>query len=42
MLQWLAEHTQYLLVQLFVGGDSYSGILVPLVTKKILEGTIIS
>lgn len=42
MLQWLDLHTQYLLVQLFIGGDSYSGIIVPLVTKKVLEGKTLS
>ncbi|CAL5379181.1 unnamed protein product [Camellia sinensis] len=35
---WFDEHPQYLAVQLFVGGDSYSGITVPLVTKKIVDG----
>ena len=41
MLQWLDEHPQYLPVQLFIGGDSYSGIIVPLVTKKVIDGKII-
>ncbi|CAL5329422.1 unnamed protein product [Camellia sinensis] len=36
--EWFDEHPQYLAVQLFVGGDSYSGITVPLVTKKIVDG----
>ncbi|CAL5377528.1 unnamed protein product [Camellia sinensis] len=36
--KWFDEHPQYLAVQLFVGGDSYSGITVPLVTKKIVDG----
>ncbi|CAL5377520.1 unnamed protein product [Camellia sinensis] len=35
--KWFDEHPQYLAVQLFVGGDSYSGITVPLVTKKIVD-----
>ncbi|XP_021643002.2 serine carboxypeptidase-like 18 [Hevea brasiliensis] len=35
--QWLLEHPQYLLVQLFIGGDSYSGITVPLITQKVVE-----
>ncbi|CAL5379185.1 unnamed protein product [Camellia sinensis] len=35
---WFDEHPQYLAIQLFVGGDSYSGITVPLVTKKIVDG----
>ncbi|GAV78823.1 Peptidase_S10 domain-containing protein [Cephalotus follicularis] len=36
--KWLLEHPQYLALQLFIGGDSYSGILVPLVTLKVYEG----
>ncbi|CAL5377519.1 unnamed protein product [Camellia sinensis] len=36
--EWFDEHPQYLAVQLFVGGNSYSGITVPLVTKKIVDG----
>ncbi|KAM3714753.1 hypothetical protein ACJW31_01G357900 [Castanea mollissima] len=36
--KWLDEHPQYLPVQLFIGGDSYSGIIVPLVTKKVIDG----
>lgn len=34
--KFLDEHPQYLAVQLFVGGDSYSGMIVPLVTKMII------
>lgn len=36
--KWLEEHPQYLPLQLFIGGDSYSGIIVPLITKKVVEG----
>ncbi|KAE8008168.1 hypothetical protein FH972_004708 [Carpinus fangiana] len=36
--KWLDEHPQYLPVQLFIGGDSYSGMTVPLVTKKVIDG----
>ncbi|XP_059653050.1 serine carboxypeptidase-like 18 isoform X1 [Cornus florida] len=36
--KWLIKNPKYLNVQLFVGGDSYSGITVPLVTKKITDG----
>ncbi|KAK9286601.1 hypothetical protein L1049_015001 [Liquidambar formosana] len=36
--KWLDEHIEYLPVQLFIGGDSYSGITVPLVTQKVLVG----
>ncbi|KAB1207375.1 Serine carboxypeptidase-like 17 [Morella rubra] len=36
--KWLDQHPQYLPVQLFIGGDSYSGISVPLVTKLVVDG----
>ncbi|KAF7143061.1 hypothetical protein RHSIM_Rhsim05G0091800 [Rhododendron simsii] len=36
--KWMIEHPQFLSVQLFIGGDSYSGIPVPLITKKIIDG----
>ncbi|KAI4298588.1 hypothetical protein L6164_032128 [Bauhinia variegata] len=36
--KWLNEHQQYLLLQLFIAGDSYSGMIVPLITKKVVEG----
>jgi hypothetical protein len=42
MMQWLDEHPQYLSVQLFIGGNSYSGITVPHVTKKVIDGKIYS
>lgn len=35
---WLIEHPQYLSVPLFIGGDSYAGLYVPLITKKVIEG----
>ncbi|XAR72988.1 hypothetical protein NMG60_11019824 [Bertholletia excelsa] len=38
--KWLVEHPQYLSVQLFVAGDSYAGLLVPLVCKLIIDGNI--
>lgn len=38
MVQWLIEHPKYLPLQLYVGGDSYSGIIVPLVVKHIVDG----
>jgi len=36
--KWMVEHPQFISVQLFIAGDSYSGIPVPLITKKIIEG----
>ncbi|GAB2219362.1 hypothetical protein Droror1_Dr00006997 [Drosera rotundifolia] len=37
-MKWLVENPQYLALQTFVGGDSYSGIIVPQITKLIVEG----
>ena len=37
LVKWLLQHPQYLPLQLYIGGDSYSGIIVPLITKKIVE-----
>ncbi|KAK9287239.1 hypothetical protein L1049_015652 [Liquidambar formosana] len=36
--KWLDEHIEYVPVQLFIGGDSYSGMTVPLITQKVLVG----
>ncbi|XP_057501877.1 serine carboxypeptidase-like 18 [Actinidia eriantha] len=36
--KWLVEHPQFLSVQLYIGGDSYAGLTVPLITKKIIDG----
>ncbi|KAK3412244.1 hypothetical protein EUGRSUZ_I01034 [Eucalyptus grandis] len=35
--KWLAEHLQYIAVQLFIGGDSYFGMVVPIVTKYVVD-----
>lgn len=37
-MQWLIKHPQFLENNLFIGGDSYSGIPVPMLTWKIYEG----
>ncbi|XP_058213705.1 serine carboxypeptidase-like 17 isoform X2 [Rhododendron vialii] len=41
MKQWMIEHPQFLSVQLFIAGDSYAGIPIPLITKKIIDGYLI-
>ncbi|KAK9690515.1 hypothetical protein RND81_09G133700 [Saponaria officinalis] len=38
LLKWLEEHPQYLQIPLYLGGDAYSGIIVPLLTKLVAEG----
>ncbi|KAJ0011151.1 hypothetical protein Pint_33644 [Pistacia integerrima] len=35
--KWLLKHPQYLQVELYIGGDSYSGMVVPQITKKIID-----
>lgn len=41
-MQWLVEHPQFLSVHLFIGGDSQAGMIVPLITKKIIDGILFS
>ncbi|KAJ0029899.1 hypothetical protein Pint_14104 [Pistacia integerrima] len=36
--KWLLEHPQFLTNQFFIGGDSYSGISVPMIVQHILDG----
>ncbi|KAG6710819.1 hypothetical protein I3843_05G020200 [Carya illinoinensis] len=36
--KWLLQHPKFLGNQLYIGGDSYSGIIVPLLLQNILEG----
>ncbi|KDP44532.1 hypothetical protein JCGZ_16365 [Jatropha curcas] len=36
--RWLVSHPKFLGSQVYIGGDSYSGIVVPLVVQNILEG----
>uniref|UniRef100_A0A7N0TWD2 Uncharacterized protein n=1 Tax=Kalanchoe fedtschenkoi TaxID=63787 RepID=A0A7N0TWD2_KALFE len=37
--KWLLEHPKYLPLEFFISGDSYAGMLIPVVTKKVLEST---
>ncbi|KAK4746575.1 hypothetical protein SAY87_025612 [Trapa incisa] len=36
--KWMVSHPEYRYNQLYVGGDSYSGITVPVVVQHILDG----
>ncbi|KAG8650592.1 hypothetical protein MANES_07G053200v8 [Manihot esculenta] len=36
--KWLVNHSKFLGNQVYIGGDSYSGITVPLVVQNILQG----
>ncbi|KAL9691070.1 hypothetical protein QQ045_011487 [Rhodiola kirilowii] len=40
LVKWLLEHPKYLPLELIIGGDSYAGMFVPVVTKKVLERNI--
>ncbi|GMY35361.1 serine carboxypeptidase-like 18 isoform X2 [Fagus crenata] len=35
--KWMVEHPQFKTNQLYIGGDSYSGITVPLVIEEIMQ-----
>jgi len=37
-LQWLIQHPQYLENILYIGGDSYSGIPLPIIVQEIFNG----
>ncbi|CAA3005559.1 serine carboxypeptidase-like 13 [Olea europaea subsp. europaea] len=36
--KWLIEHPQFISNQFYVGGDSYSGLIVPVLTQIIADG----
>ncbi|KAM3743762.1 hypothetical protein ACB098_07G170300 [Castanea mollissima] len=36
--KWLLDHPQFLGNQLYIGGDSCSGLIVPMLVKHVLEG----
>ncbi|XP_050375360.1 serine carboxypeptidase-like 13 [Argentina anserina] len=36
--KWLVVHPAYLENMLYIGGDSFSGIIVPMIVQQILEG----
>ncbi|XAR72982.1 hypothetical protein NMG60_11019815 [Bertholletia excelsa] len=38
--KWLMDHTKFQTNPLYIGGDSYSGIIVPLVVQNILNGIV--
>lgn len=38
-LQWLVEHPKFLNNQLYIGADSYSGIVLPIIVQEIYNGT---
>ncbi|XP_058189546.1 serine carboxypeptidase-like 16 [Rhododendron vialii] len=38
LLKWLMDHPTFLSNELYVGGDSYSGIIVPIIVQKTYDG----
>ncbi|XP_019169097.1 PREDICTED: serine carboxypeptidase-like 7 isoform X2 [Ipomoea nil] len=38
MRKWLVDYPEYLTNPLYVGGDSYSGLVVPIIAHKISDG----
>ncbi|KAL7263454.1 hypothetical protein ACSBR1_001582 [Camellia fascicularis] len=36
--KWLKSHVEFLENNLYIGGDSYSGIIVPMVVQEIIDG----
>ena len=40
ILQWLESHTDFISSPFYVGGDSYSGIPVPMITQLISNGKV--
>ena len=36
-MQWLFEHPEFMLNALYLGGDSFSGMIVPIVAEEIVK-----
>lgn len=40
-MQWLEAHPTYFENPLYIGGESYSGIIVPMIVQQLLDGIYI-
>jgi hypothetical protein len=40
LVQWLMAHSMFLSNPLYIAGDSYSGITVPIIVQEVLNGTL--
>ncbi|XP_058191579.1 serine carboxypeptidase-like 13 [Rhododendron vialii] len=38
LLKWLMDHPTFLSNELYISGDSYSGLIVPIIVQKIYDG----
>lgn len=38
-MQWLIDHPQFISNQVYIAGDSYSGLPVPVIVQEISDGT---
>lgn len=39
LLQWITNHRKFINNPLYIAGDSYSGMIVPIVTVEVAEGS---
>jgi hypothetical protein len=40
VIQWLLDHPKFMSNELYVGGDSYSGLIVPIIVQEIYNGNL--
>jgi serine carboxypeptidase-like clade 1 len=40
VIQWLLDHPKFMSNELYVGGDSYSGFIVPIIVQEIYNGNL--
>lgn len=38
VMQWLNDHPDFKLNPLFIGADSYSGLIAPIIAQEIMDG----